>query len=112
MAPKIKCIIKRPDEEFGHMTSVSATLKNLQKNVGGYIETVTLYNMTPVGPGEISSSGLVIICNEEGRLKGLPHNCNVMGVDFVGDIIAIGFKGDDFCDIPISFAQWKGMVQP
>ena len=33
MAYKIKCYIKRPDEEYGHSTSVSNTLENLQRNV-------------------------------------------------------------------------------
>lgn len=39
---KIRAIIKRPDEEYGHVTHISATLENLQKTVGGYIETVGL----------------------------------------------------------------------
>ena len=60
---KIKSIVKRADEEYGHMTWISNTLENLQRTVGGYIETVTL-------PG-----GVVIICDEEGRIKGKPFNC-------------------------------------
>ena len=39
---KIRAIIKRPDEEYGHVAHISATLENLQKTVGGYIETVGL----------------------------------------------------------------------
>jgi len=53
---KIKVIIKRPDEQYGHMTYISNTLKNLQRTVEGYIEVVPL------------RSDLVMICNEEGRL--------------------------------------------
>ena len=34
---KIKVIIKRPDEKAGHVTNISASLKNLQK-----IETVVV----------------------------------------------------------------------
>ena len=45
------------------------TLEELQATVGGYIETVTI------------ASDAVIICNEEGRLQGLPHNCRIFGVD-------------------------------
>ena len=30
---KIKVIIKRPDEKAGHVTNISASLKNLQKTV-------------------------------------------------------------------------------
>lgn len=41
---KIRAIVKRPDEKYGHVCNISATLKNLQKN--GYecaIETHTEY---------------------------------------------------------------------
>lgn len=95
---KIKVIIKRPDEEVGHVTNISQSLKNLQNTVGGYIETVSL------------PDGVVIICNEEGRILGLPHNCIAYGVDFVGTIIVCGRSGDAFADIPISLAEWKGIL--
>lgn len=92
---KIRCIIKRPDEPVGHVTNISASLENLQRIVGGYIETVTY------------CTDLVIICNEEGRLLGLPYNCNIAGVDYVGDIIAIGTDGEEFSDLKLSFNDWK-----
>lgn len=99
---KIKVIIKRPDEEHGHMTNISNTLENLQKTVEGYIETVTI------------APGLVIICNEEGRLQNLPSNCAVttedIEVEFVGTIIVAGVKGDGFADVPISLKEWKEMI--
>lgn len=62
------------------------TLEDLQATVGGYIETVTI------------ASDAVIICNEEGRLHGLPHNCRVFGVDFVGPILIAGVDEDEFTD--------------
>lgn len=97
---KIKAIVKRPDEEFGHMTNVSNTLHNLQNIVGGYIETVTL-------PG-----GVVVICDEEGRLKGYEHCCTIFpsqigAIEFVGEIVVVGTDGDEFGDIPIDFQTWK-----
>ncbi|MBQ6621547.1 MAG: DUF3846 domain-containing protein [Mogibacterium sp.] len=98
---KLRAIVKRPDEEFGHMTNVSVSLKNLQNLVGGYIETVTL---GPINPD------LVVVCNEEGRLMGLDYNCTVAGIDFVGDIVVLGMDGDKFSDIPISFADWKELI--
>jgi hypothetical protein len=61
MAKKIKCIVKRPDEQFGHVTWVSDSLENLQKTVGGYIETVS-----------ISDHELVLIVDEEGKLRDMP----------------------------------------
>lgn len=102
MDAKIKVIIKRADEEYGHVTNISQRLENLQKTVGGYIETVTI------------APGLVIICNEDGRSMGLPENCTVtteeISVDFVGDIIVAGVSGDTFDDVPISLKEWKAMV--
>ena len=98
---KIKAIVKRTDEEYGHMTWISNTLENLQRTVGGYIETVTL-------PG-----GVVIICDEEGRIKGKPFNCVIFPhsmaarVDFYGDIIAVGADADEFSDVPIALKLWK-----
>lgn len=81
MADKIKVYIKRPGC-IPRSVWVSNSLKNLQNTVGGYIETVRL------------ASDMVIICNEEGRLLGLPYNCEVCGVDLCGDIIFCGSRGD------------------
>lgn len=91
---KIDVIIKRADSKPYH-TAISDSLKNLQTIVGGYIETVGLF------------SNMIIICNEEGLIRGLPYNCNICGVDFYGDIIFVGVKGDEFDDIPCTFQQFK-----
>ena len=96
MAHKIKVIVKRPDEKYGHVTNISCTLENLQKTVGGYIETLTL-------------PGFTIICNEEGRMIGLPRNCTVCGYDFVGDIVFAGVKGEEFADLPCDWQAFKMM---
>ena len=91
---KIGVIIKEPGRVPRHV-NVSDTLENLQKTVGGYIETVTL------------RSDLVAICDEEGRIKGKPHCCNICGVDFCGTVILAGVDGDEFADIPCAFADFK-----
>lgn len=65
-------------------------LKAFQEAVGGYIETVTV------------ATDLVIICNKEGRLQGLPWNCTVFGVDFVGTIVVAGVKGEEFASLKAS----------
>ena len=83
---KIKCIIKRPDEQYGHVTHISPRLENLQKTVEGYIETI------PVQPGTI------IICNEEGNLKALPPNMPYYHDTIHGTIIVCGQSGPDICD--------------
>lgn len=94
MSAKISVIIKQPGR-VPYKTAISPTLQNLQNTVGGYIETVTL------------TEDLVIICNEEGRLLGLPHNCSVCGVDFVGPIVFAGVSGEDIADIPVAFRDFK-----
>lgn len=83
----MKAIRKEPGCE-PEIIEVDNTLAALQAEVGGYIETVTI------------ASDAVIICNEEGRILGLPDNCRVCGVDFVGTVLIVGTKGDEFCDVP------------
>jgi hypothetical protein len=98
MSAKISVIIKQPGRVL-YKTAISPTLKNLQQTVGGYIETVTI------------AEDAVIICNEEGRLRGMPYNCNVMGVDYVGPIVFAGVAGEDFADLPIDFQSFKEMFR-
>ena len=84
---KIRVLIKRPGEML-YTAWISDTLENLQRTVGGYIETVTL------------GCGLVVICDEEGRLKGYPHNCTIDGIEFVGVIIIASVSGDELSGCP------------
>lgn len=91
---KIKVLIKRPGEP-PRSVWISDTLENLQRTVGGYIEIVTLQR------------GLVVICDEEGRLKGKPYNCTVRGVSFVGDIVIAGQEGEELADYPSDFQTIK-----
>lgn len=90
---KIKVIIKKPGEP-PVSAQIENTLESFHETVGGYIETVTI------------SSDVVIICNEEGRNKGLPFNCRTGGHDFVGTIIFAGIEGDEFADLPVNLAAW------
>lgn len=100
---KIRCIIKRPDETYGHVTNISCTLENLQKTVDGYIETLTI--------GE----GIVLICNEEGKILKLQPNFFIgsgyWADQIRGTAIIIGQSGDEFCDVPISFDTWKQLLK-
>ena len=82
----MKAIRKKPGCA-PEIIEVENTLKALQQEVGGHIETVTI------------ASDAVIICNEEGRILGLSDNCRVCGVDFVGT------KGEEFCDVPAFFKR-------
>lgn len=89
----ISALVKRPGEPPRHV-NLSDRLESLQKTVEGYIETVTL------------TTDMVILCNEEGRLRDLPFNCMIKGITFVGTIVICGRKDDEFADLPCS---WKDM---
>ncbi len=107
MDGKVKCIVKRTDEVYGHMTNISASLENLQRTIGGYIE--------PIYIGDVKKDGkdydIVVICDEEGKLKGKEPNI-VLGQDVIcGDIIVIGAYREDFCDVPITFEAWKDVIR-
>lgn len=84
---QILVVIKEPGKAPVVEPWFENTLESFQAAVGGYVETATL------------ATDLILICNEEGRLLGLPHNCNVYGVDFCGTILAVGSKGDDFASL-------------
>ena len=113
MAKKIKCIVKRPDEQFGQVTWASDSLENLQKTVGGYIETVS-----------IDDHELVLIVNEEGKLRDMPYNFSALcsahaydayvewGEQLFGTVIVCGTSPtkDTFEDIPIDFNEWKALL--
>lgn len=81
---RIRVIVK-PVGLKAHVEYVENELRAFQKLVGGYIEAV------PIAEDEI------ILCNEEGRLMGLPFNCEVAGINFVGDIALVGVNGEEFC---------------
>lgn len=95
---KIKVIIKRPDEKYGHVTHISARLENLQNTVGGYIETVPVIK------------GVILICNEEGKLKDLEPNMWLFGDLIRGTVIVCGQEGEELADVPITLQQWKNIV--
>lgn len=101
---KIKCIVKRPDEEYGHMTNVSNRLENLQRTVGGYIEIVPIINNLEDG------ASVVCICDEDGKNKGYDKNFRLYGDVLVGTVIICGAKGEDLTDIPINFQTWKKVL--
>lgn len=94
---KIKAFAKRPGGEWQELM-IDNSLEALQDYVHGYIETVTLF------------ADACIVCNEEGRIRGLPHNTNICGADFVGNILLIGTKGEEFCDVPVHLEAWKALV--
>lgn len=72
---QIMVMIKRPGEPAEVEPLFDNTLEAFQAAVDGYIEAVTL---TPQ---------IVILCNEEGKIKGLPYNVTIGREHFAGTII-------------------------
>lgn len=95
---KIRVFIKEPYQP-GHKATISNTLPNLQNIVGGYIETYSI------------GSDFTIICNEEGRLLGLPRNCKLFDQVFVGTIIIAGIDGEKFSSCPLSTEECKELIE-
>ena len=83
---------KHPPEEI----SIPNTLKALQAEVGGYIESHRV------------TEDMAIICNEEGRLTSKEPNCRFLGIDWVGTILLVGIKNGDYTDCPLrqSVMEW------
>lgn len=84
---KIRVMIKEPYKN-PYETEIENTLEEFQRIVGGYIETVPC-------PGVPEAE---IICNEEGKIKGLAPNLSLTPDVIVGTVIVVGtviMYGDD-----------------
>lgn len=95
----MKALIKNPGDESFREIIIPNELKLLQQLVDGPIETVTF------------ATDACVICNEEGRIKGLEHNCWFLGIEFVGTILIVGVDEADFCDCPMSVAMANGGIE-
>lgn len=100
---EILAIIKHPDEKYGRFERINNSLERLQSIVEGNIEIVGL-----------PWHDTVLICNEEGKLLGLPHNFNfglIYPDSVVGTAIICGTSGEDLTDVQITFDQWTTMLE-
>lgn len=87
----------------GKWTAIENTLEAFQEAVGGYIQAVTLFQ------------GIVLVCDEEGVLKGRAPSCTVFDSPIVGDWLLCGADGSEFTDLRP--ADWKalrglGLIKP
>ena len=127
MATKKRVIIKRPDEDYGHVTNISFDLENLQKTVGGPIEVVSLGK-------SLLGEPIMMIINEEGKIRDLPFNFMIgariapsvgtmpvtitspfqgeLCSDYiVGTAIICGMGGPyELGELPITFQEWKRIL--
>ena len=83
----MKILKKEPGKGY-YAKEIPNTLEAMQAEVGGYIETVTV------------DRTCCIVCDDEGRIKELPYNTTLGGIEFYGPIFIVGTKNDGFCDVP------------
>ena len=81
---QILALVKNPGEEPYIDPRFENTLEAFQQAVGGFIEALYI------------TTDIVLICNEEGRLRGLPYNTTFLGADFYGPVLIVGAHGDEF----------------
>ena len=88
----MKVYVKEPGKRPKYYRDADVSLEWLRMKVGGYIET---YPLKP---------GLVIVCNENGKLLDLPFNFSLIDgrngkinrtEDFVGTVVFVGVKESD-----------------
>jgi len=82
----IKALLIEPMKE-PRVIEIEQKLESYQEQVGGYIEALTI------------SDDVVILVNEEGKLRGMTPNRRLNGDVLVGNILIVGRKGEDFCGL-------------
>ena len=87
MKQTIRVMIKEPGQ-IPYMKTIKNELHELQRIVGGYIETFSI------------GDNMTIICDEEGKLKDKKLSFVWGRVLFVGTCIFCGVDGDEFTDLP------------
>ena len=80
-------VIMCPVDRAPYVTWIEDSLENLQRAVGGCIECFTF------------AKDAAIICNEEGRMMGLPGNKSLFLSGFRGDCVVCGVDGEIFSSL-------------
>lgn len=87
MEEMLRMIYKEPGRE-PEVRDIPNTLDALQLAVGGFVEKVHIQTVD-------YKRGTIILCNEEGYLKGLEPN--VFGI--CGPVVVCRTKGEDFASV-------------
>ncbi len=90
----MKVLIVEPRQR-PRRVEIPHTLRDMQQTVGGYIEIVQPFD-DPV----------VLVCDEEGKLKGYELNRAIVGKDIIaGTFFLAGIDGEDLTDLPDDLAE-------
>lgn len=79
----ITVVIKKPGQE-AYSKEIENELGEYHIIIGGYLETVGF------------DKNQVLLCDEEGKLKGYEPNLLVPGDIIVGTVIVVGTEGEEF----------------
>ena len=91
---EIRALYKRPGKNLVEV-EIPNELEWLQGAVEGYIEAVPF------------ADDIVMLVNEEGKLKGMEPNFTWMNDTIVGPVIFLGVDGEEFTDCPVSVSYMK-----
>lgn len=83
----MRAIYKKPGKA-AEIIHIEDTDEALQGAVGGYFEVVPMRR------------DAAIVCNEDGKLMGMPFNFGFRGDAIVGPALILGMEGESFSDIP------------
>ena len=99
----IRVYYKRPGKNLIEV-KIPNELEWIQGAVEGYFEAVTLK------PGENGMPDLVMLCNEEGKLRGLEPNFRWLYETIVGPVLFVGVDGEEFTDCPMNLKELKSAL--
>ena len=89
----MKIIVKEVNKQ-PEVREIENELSVLQELVDGYIEVVRI-------------DDILLICNEEGKLQGLPPNFSIGHDTIVGTAVFVGFDGsEDFTSLTDMQVLW------
>lgn len=94
---KLRIVIVEPNEE-ARVIEISDTLEDMQETVGGYIEQSVHFE-----------DDAVIVCDEEGKLKGLPLNRAIKDKD--GNIIDVICGVFFICYAPYTSEKFESLSE-
>ncbi len=99
-------VLMCPAERAPYITNIENSPLNMRRVVGGHIEAVTLSR----------DPAVVLVCNEEGRINGLPLCRSTPSPKMIGsalgnlgvrgDCFICGAEGEEFADLPEPRSQW------
>ena len=73
-------------------------LEEYQKLVDGYIQLAPM--------PELAAQGIGLLCNEEGLLTNLAPNLNLYPYFFVGTVVFVGLRIEEFTGLTVDQVEW------